>query len=80
MGRSPVQGVLLKCQNEFIVSEVGSESKQAEGSGSLNIEQKPFQLLLHYIFCIILRNTKIRNMMSLLLLLFIDNPTRLMCF
>jgi len=31
MGRSPVRGVLPKCQNGFIVSEVTSESEQVGG-------------------------------------------------
>jgi len=31
MGRSPVQGVLPKCLNVFIVLEVNSESEQTRG-------------------------------------------------
>jgi len=32
MGRSPIQGVVLKCQNGFLGSEVKSELEQARGS------------------------------------------------
>jgi hypothetical protein len=31
MGRSPVDGVLLKCLNGFVVLEVNSGSEQAKG-------------------------------------------------
>jgi hypothetical protein len=38
MGRSSIQGVLPKCVEEFIVSEVGSNSEQAIGHNPWNVQ------------------------------------------
>jgi hypothetical protein len=39
MGRSLVQGALLKCLKGFIVSEVKSDSERARGPNPWNIQE-----------------------------------------
>jgi hypothetical protein len=45
MGRSPVQGVLPKYLNGFIVSEVNCKSEQAGGPNTWNIQREIKQIL-----------------------------------